>query len=202
MKKTNIILLSCFCILFITASPYASAYSIDSKDISYGIFGDLNWKPDALNSQSQVIGNYEVVVTTDPVSPAINKITHIQFKVYNYNQGSSYDKLNYAEIAVNHFTMGVRIYHNDELVHEISPQYHDGSSWSTDYVFTESGNHVLKIDLYGFDKDNKVVTYLFNIPVTTEFGPIFQYLLVAAAAAFAIILIWIKITMKKNTRKA
>ena len=164
-----------------------------------GIFGTLNWQPDALNSDSQVIGNYEVIVTTDPVIPALNQVTHIQFKVFNYNQGTQGDnKLNYAEMGVNHFTMGVRIYHNDVLVHEFLPQYHDGSSWSTNYTFTQSGNHILKVDMYNFDKNNNVVTYVFNIPVSTEFGPIFQYILIATAVAFAAILIWIRFAMKRK----
>ncbi len=163
-----------------------------------GIFGTLNWQPDALNSNSEAIGNYEVVVTTDTLNPTINQTTHIQFKVFNYNQGYYRDKLNYAEIGVNHFTMGVRLYHNDILMHEFLPQYHDGSSWSTDYVFTKSGNYVLKVDLYNIDKDNNVVTYIFNIPVYTTFGPIFQYIIISAAAAFAIVLIWVKLVMMKN----
>lgn len=202
MRKIKIILPVCFCILVIFVSHDASAELPILNTSVDGIFGSLNWQPDALNSDSEAIGNYEVIITTDPISPAIDQVTHIQFKVFNYNQGSYGDKLNYAEMGVNHFTMGVRIYHNDVLVHEFLPQYHDGSSWSTDYIFTQSGNHVLKVDLYNFDKDHNVVTYIFNVPVSTKFGPIFQYIIVAAVAAFAIILAWVGFSMKrKKTQK-
>jgi hypothetical protein len=189
----------CLFILIIAASHNASAELPITNTSVEGIFGTLNWEPDALNSDSEVIGNYEVVVTTDPMVPAIDQVTHIQFKVFNYNQGPYGDnKLNYAAIGVNHFTMGVRIYQNDVLVHEFIPQYHDGSSWSTDYTFTNSGNHILKVDLYNFDKDNNVVTYVFNIPVSTKFGPIFQYVIITSAIAFAVILIWVKFVMRRK----
>jgi len=198
VKKIEIILATCYCFLIIFTFHYASA-AIPLHNASVeGIFGILNWQPDALNSDSEVIGNYEVIITTEPVIPAIDQVTHIQFKVFNYNQGAYGDKSNYAEMGVNHFTMGVRIYHNDVLVHEFLPQYHDGSSWSTNYTFTQSGNHVLKIDLYNFDKDHNVVTYIFNVPVSTKFGPIFQYILIAAVTAITIVLIWMRFTMHKK----
>ncbi|MDH2907153.1 MAG: hypothetical protein PXX83_03550 [Candidatus Nitrosotalea sp.] len=187
--------------MIIFASHDASA-KLPILDMSgEGIFGAMNWQPDALNSDSEAIGNYEVVVATDTFSPTIGQTVHIQFKVYNYNQGYYRDKLNYAEMGVNHFTMGVRVYHNDVLMHEFLPQYHDGSSWSTNYTFTKSGNYVLRVDLYDFDKNNNVVTYIFNIPVSTEFGPIFQYIIIAAAAAFATVLVWVKLTMMKKSQQ-
>lgn len=200
MRKIKLILPTCCCILIIFVFHGASAELPILNTSSEGIFGTMNWQPDALNSDSEAIGNYDVVIATDPFTPAISQVTHIQFKVFNYNQGHYRDKLNYAEIGVNHFTMGVRMYHNDVLIHEFLPQYHDGSSWSTDYTFTKSGNYVLKVDLYNFDKDNNVVTYIFNVPVSTKFGPIFQYIIIAAVAAFAIILIWVKLTMMKKTQ--
>lgn len=198
MRRIRTILPACLCILIIFTPHYVSAV-LPITDMSVeSIFGSLNWQPDALNSDSEAIGNYEVVITTDPVSPTIDQVTHIQFKVFNYNQGAYGDKLNYAEMGVNHFTMGVRIYHNDVLVHEFLPQYHEGSSWSANYTFTQSGNHVLKVDLYNFDKDHNVVTYIFNVPILTKFGPIFQYIIVAAVAAFAIVLTWAWFAMKRK----
>jgi hypothetical protein len=198
MRKIEIILIVCFFVLIIFVSHDASAESLLNTSVE-NVFGTLNWQPDALNSDSEVIGNYEVIVTTDPIIPEVDQVTHIQFKVFNYNQGPYRDnKLNYAEMGVNHFTMGVRVYHNDILVHEFLPQYHDGSSWSTDYAFTQSGNHVLRVDLYNFDKNNDLKTYVFNVPVSTKFGPVFQYILVAAVIAFAIILIWVGLTMKRR----
>ncbi len=187
------IISGCF---FIFSSHYVNAESPSS--ILNNFFGGLNWQPDALNSESEVIGNYQVVVTTSPISPMVNQTTHMEFKVFNYNQGVYGDKSNYAEMGVNHFTMGIRFFYNDELVDEILPQIHKGYSWNTDYTFHKSGNYVLKIDLYDSGKDSKVVTYIFNIPVATSFGPIFEYILLAATMALAGTLLWVKFKMKKK----
>lgn len=200
MRKIILVLSTCFFILIIFAPHNANAVLPNLDTSSEGIFGTLNWQPDALNSNSEAIGNYEVVVTTDTYTPTMDQVTHIQFKVFNYNQGYYRDKLNYAEMGVNHFTMGVRLYHNDALMHEFLPQYHDGSSWTANYTFTKSGNYVLKVDLYDLDKNNNIVTYIFNIPVSSTFGPIFQYIIIAAVSAFATILIWVKFTMMKKAR--
>lgn len=184
---------------FLLTLHSANAQSSNTDSIFNNFFGGLNWQPDALNSESEVIGNYQVVVTTNPITPMVNQTTQIEFKVFNYNQGYYGQKSNYAEIGVNHFTMGVRVFHNDELVHEFVPQFHQGNAWKVDYVFHESGNHVLKADLYDIDKNNHLVTYIFNIPVTTIFGPIFEYILIAASIALAVTLVWVKIIMKKKT---
>ncbi|MDE1830685.1 MAG: hypothetical protein KGI25_10230, partial [Thaumarchaeota archaeon] len=90
---------------------------------------------------------------------------------------------------------------NDQLVDEILPQLHKGNSWSMDYTFHRSGNHVLKIDLYDADRNNQVITYIFNIPVNTIFGPIFEYILIAGAVALTGTLLWVKfVMMKKKVR--
>ena len=91
----------CYCFLIFFTFHYASA-ELPLHNVSLeGIFGILNWQPDALNSDSEVIGNYEVIITTEPIIPAMDQVTHIQFKVFNYNQGTYGDKSNYAEIGVN-----------------------------------------------------------------------------------------------------
>lgn len=94
--------------------------------------------------------------------------------------------------------MGIRVFYNDELTDEILPQLHRGHSWNMDYNFHKSGNYVLKIDLYDTTQDNQIVTYIFNIPIATIFGPIFEYILVAAASALAGTLIWVKFMMRKK----
>ena len=184
--------------LLILACHDAYGQSSSTGSVFKSIFGSLSWQPDALNSLSEVIGNYQVVVTTDPISPVVNQTVHIGFKVYNYNQGVYGDKSSYAETGVNHFTMGIRVFYNDNLVDEIRPQLHRGNSWVMDYTFHRSGNHVFKVDLYDMDKNNQVVTYIFNMPVNTIFGPIFQYILVAAAMALSGTLLWVKFVMLKR----
>lgn len=197
MKKIEILGAICTLALCVIAFHTVNAQSSAPRSF-FNLFGSLNWQPDAPNAESEVIGNYQVVVTTDPLTPRVNQTTHLEFKVYNYNQGVYGDNSNYAETGVNHFVMGVRIFDNDRLVGQFLPQMHRGNSWSTDYVFGESGNHVLKVDLYNTGKDNQVITYIFNIPVDTIFGPIFQYLLIAASTAFAITLVWVKLAKMKK----
>ena len=162
------------------------------------LFGGLKWQPDALNAESEVIGNYQVVITTNPLTPTVNQTTHMEFKIYNYNQGIYGDKSNYAETGVDHFTMGIRVFYNGGLEDEIIPQYHKGNTWNMDYTFHKSGNYVLKIDLYNADANNQVITYVFNIPVNTIFGPVFEYILIAASIALAGTLIWVKFFMMKK----
>lgn len=177
-------------------SAYAEQSSVMTTFSNF--FGGLKWQPDSLNAESEVIGNYQVVVTTNPLTPMVNKTTNMEFKVYNYNQGTYGDNSNYAETGVNHFTMGIRVFYNDQLVDNINPQVHMGDSWSMDYTFHRSGNHVLKIDLYDADRNNQVITYIFNIPVNTIFGPIFEYILIAGSVALTGTLLWVKFVMTKK----
>ena len=192
------ILLSALIGFLIMFSSHGVNAELSSNSIFNNLFSGLKWQPDALNAESEVIGNYQVVITTNPLTPVVNQTTHMEFKVYNYNQGAYSDKLNYAETGVNHFIMGIRVFYNDELVDEMLPQLHKGNSWNVDYTFHRSGNHVLKIDLYDADKNNQVITYIFNIPVNTILGPIFEYILIAAAIALAGTLIWVRFIMMKK----
>ena len=197
MRTATILASIGFIIIF--SSNAASGAQDGSGSFLSNLLGGLQWQPDALNSESEVIGNYQIVVATDPLSPKVNDTTHFTFKVYNYNQGAYASSSSYAETGVNHFTMGVRVFYNDRLVHEFLPQLHKGNSWAMDYTFRESGNHVFKVDLYDTGKDNGVITYIFNIPVDTIFGPIFQYILIAAAVAVAGTILWVKLRMvRKN----
>lgn len=198
-----LILLTVFVPFFFINMPiYAHAESSQTNSFFNNFFGGLRWQPDSLNAESEVIGNYQVVVTTSPLTPVVNQTTHLEFKVYNYNQGAYGDNSNYAETGVNHFTMGIRIFYNGQLIDNINPQLHRGDSWDMDYTFHKSGNHVLKIDLYDAEKDNQVITYIFNIPVNTVFGPIFEYILLAGGLAVAGTILWVKfVMMKKKVRR-
>lgn len=201
MKISSLSTFFLFCVLVVLfISHNANAYSSIPNVMTYNIFDSLQWSPDALTSNSQVIGNYEVILTTTPFNPSAGQTTQMEIKVYNYNQGVYGDKSNYASIGVNHFTMGLEVYNNGNLEDVFSPQSHDGNLWNLDYVFHESGNHVIKIDLYDTDKENHVLTYFFNVSVVTKYGPIFYYVVIAGAIGFAAILIWMKkaIRQKRN----
>ena len=173
MKIKKLLVPILFCLLIVLTFNNVNAYQPFAYKIAGSIFGDLNWEPEPLTSDSEAIGNYEVVLVTDPFTPYVNQTTHMQLKVFNYNEGPYGDKSNYASIGVNHFLMGLRIYYNDQLVDTIPPTLHKGDSWSFDYVFAKSGNHVLKVDLYNIDKDDNLETYIFNVPVLTSSWPNF-----------------------------
>lgn len=199
VKINKIRALVFFCFLIIFTFDNANAYQPSAYKMDGSIFGDLTWEPEPLTSDSEVIGNYEVILITDPYTPNVNQTTHMQLKVFNYNQGPYGDKSNYASIGVNHFLMGIRIYYDDQLVDTVPPELHKGDSWSFDHVFNKSGNHVLKVDLYNIGKDNGLETYVFNVPVLTRYGSIFSDLIIAASVAVASVLIWMKVsTSKKN----
>ncbi len=200
MKIKKLLVPVFFCLLVILTFNNADAYQTFAYKIAGSIFGGLNWEPEPLTSDSEVIGNYEVILVTDPFTPNVNQTTHVQLKVFNYNQGPYGDASNYASIGVDHFLMGIRIYYNDQLVDVIPPELHKGDSWSFDYVFGKSGNHVLKVDLYNIDKDDNLETYIFNVPVLTSYGSIFSYLIIAASVAVASVLIWMKILVSKKNK--
>ncbi len=65
MRKIKIILPICFCIFIIFSSHDASAEVAIHNPYVEGIFGSLSWHPDALNSDSEVRGNYEVIITAE-----------------------------------------------------------------------------------------------------------------------------------------
>ena len=200
MKIKKILVPLLFSLLIVFVFNNVNAYQSFSYNMAESIFGDLTWEPEPLTSDSEVIGNYEVILITDPYTPNVNQTTHMQLKVFNYNQGPYGDKSNYASIGVNHFLMGIRIYYNDQLVDTIPPALHKGDSWSFDYVFDKSGNHVLKVDLYNIDKNDNLETYIFNVPVLTVYGSIFAYLMIAAGVAVASVLIWMKVSMSKKNK--
>ena len=151
-----------------------------------------------LNSDDQTIGNYEVQVATDPEIPAANQHFKLSFRVLNYQSATNIlNAFDTKSSDVDHFRMGARIYYNDNLVGTIPVQSFSKGEWSTDYVFHESGNHVLVMDLYDVGPNGQPLTYTFNISVLDVFGPIFQYIISSGGIACAAILLWLLVTRKK-----
>ncbi|HXX05382.1 MAG TPA: hypothetical protein VEJ68_01020 [Candidatus Bathyarchaeia archaeon] len=122
------------------------------------------------------IGDYEVQISTTPTTPDVGKDTKIHFRVVDQD-GNQVDK----------FRMGLKIYFNDQLEQSFQPDYYPGT-WNLDYIFQESGNHVLRADLYDL-KTGDVNSYIFNIPTLNLYDSIFSVLvLVGAAGAGGIVL--------------
>jgi hypothetical protein len=154
------------------------------------------------NSGDETIGKYEVQVATDPEIPSADQPFKLSFRVLNHQSAS--DILNSFDTRVSevdHFRMGARIYYNNELVDTIPVQDIRGGEWSINYVFHESGNHVLNFDLYNAGPNGETLTYTFNVSVVNIFGPIFQYVISAGGIGSFVLLAWILISRRKVKSK-
>lgn len=138
------------------------------------------------NSAEETIGDRRVQIATNPEIPEINDKVKVLFRVTDL-------ELN----EVSKFTMGVRIFYNDEQIDGIPPQTIETGHWDFDYVFKKHGNHIFRIDLY--DDDGKVRTYTFNVSTQSPFGYIFIY--VIASGAFGAAIIFGYIYLPKRIKK-
>ncbi|NHI03617.1 hypothetical protein DYY67_2253 [Candidatus Nitrosotalea sp. TS] len=155
-----------------------------------------------LNSGDESIGNYEVQVATDPEIPSANQPFKLSFRILNYQSASNLlNSFNTKLSEVDHFRMGVRIYYNNELVSTIPVQDFKGGEWSTSYIFHESGNHIMFVDLYDVGPGGQPLTFIYNISVLDVFGPLFQYIISAGGIACFVLLVWVIITNKKKKEK-
>lgn len=153
---------------------------------------------DNLNSEDQTIGNYELQVATDPEIPAADQPFKLSFRVLDHQSASNImNSFNTQASEVSHFRMGARIYYNDQLVGVIPVQNFDKGEWSTQYTFHESGNHVMRVDLYDVGPDGGNLEYTFNISVLSVFGPLFPYIISSGGIACFGILAWIAITRRR-----
>ncbi|NIT57673.1 MAG: hypothetical protein GWN00_16015, partial [Aliifodinibius sp.] len=119
---------------------------------------------------------YRVQIATLPEFPNVGEPSQVLFRVTDedYNE-------------VDRFTMGARIFFNDQLVDEIKPKSHEGSHWTMKYVFDNPGNHIVKVDLYDMDGEPGILTYTFNMSTQSPFGYIFIISITIGATMFAIV---------------
>ena len=126
------------------------------------------------NSAEETIGDRRVQIATDPEIPEINDKVKVLFRVTD---------LELKEVSK--FTIGVRIFYNDEQIDGIPPQTIESGHWNFDYVFKKHGNHIFRVDLY--NDDGKVRTYTFNVSTQSPFGYIFIYVIASGASGAALI---------------
>lgn len=140
------------------------------------------------NSAEEFIGGYRVQIATLPEFPNVGEPSQVLFRVTDgdFNE-------------VDRFTMGVRIYFNGELVDEIKPQSHEGAHWIMKYVFENSGNHIVKADLYDMEEPG-VLTYTFNMSTQSPFGYIFIISITIGAAMFAIVVGYIYLPKRLKSK--
>ena len=129
------------------------------------------------NSGEKFEAGYRVQVATLPEFPEIGETSTFLVRV---SEGFEYTE-------VDRFKMGIRIYYNEELVDTIPPKSIEGAHWDIDYVWKNSGNHIVKVDLYDIGKNQGVVTYTFNMGTQNPFGYIFFIAITIGAMGLVIV---------------
>jgi hypothetical protein len=129
------------------------------------------------NSGEKFEAGFRVQVATLPEFPEIGESSQFLVRV---SEGFDYEE-------VDGFTMGIRIYYNEELIDTIPPKSIEGAHWDLDYVWKNSGNHIVKVDLYDIGENQKVVTYTFNMGTQNPFGYIFFIAITVGAMGLAIV---------------
>ncbi len=129
------------------------------------------------NSAEKFEAGYRVQVATLPEFPQIGEPSQFRVRV---SEGFSYEE-------VDRFTMGMRIFFNEELVDTIPVTHIDGSHWDFDYVWRTQGNHIVLIDLYNIGENQGITTYTFNMGTQSPFGYIFFIAITVGAMGLAIV---------------
>jgi|TARA_B100001750_G_scaffold153823_1_gene123342 hypothetical protein len=126
------------------------------------------------NSSEETLGDYRVQIATQPEFPQIGDKSQILIRVTDtdYNE-------------VERFTMGMRIFFNEEQINAVRPQSIDGAHFNTDFVFYDSGNHIFRVDLYDATDDGQLLTFTFNLSTQSPFGYIFISAIAAGGIIFA-----------------
>lgn len=169
MKKRFYLFLPIYCVFFIGLGVYEVIHPPFSTD-------------------SIRTGNYDIKIETTPPVPEIDKNTKIHILVLDEN-----------EKPIDSFRMGVQIYHNDELERSFPPSDHTLGRYDIDYTFAESGNHVIRVDLFDLER-GEVLSHAFNVGVLNFYMTMFTYLIIAGLAGAAGIVIAIIIFQKKISK--
>lgn len=141
------------------------------------------------STDSTSIGNYEIKVETIPPVPEIGKNTKIHFQVLD-EKGNPIDN----------FRMGVQIYHNDDLLKSVPPSDHSQGIYDLDFTFAESGNHIIRVDLFD-PKKGEILSHAFNVGVLNFYMNMFMYVIIAGIAGAAGIIFAIMIFQGKIGKK-
>jgi hypothetical protein len=141
------------------------------------------------NSAEEFLGGYRVQVATLPEFPQIGEKSQILFRVGD----SNFDE-------VDHFTMGVRFFFNDQQIDAINPELHKGGHYEMDYVWKTSGNHIVKVDLYEMGDNPEILTYTFNMSTQSPFGYIFIIAITIGAITLGVVIAYIYIPKKIRLR--
>ena len=143
------------------------------------------------NSGEKFEAGFRVQVATLPEFPEIGEPSIFLIRV---TEGFDYEE-------VDRFRMGIKIYYNEELVDTIPPKSIEGAHWDLDYVWKNSGNHIVKVDLYDIGENQVVVTYTFNMGTQNPFGYIFFIAISIGALFLAVTVGYVYFTKKFKKSK-
>ena len=115
------------------------------------------------NSAESFNGGYRVQVATAPEFPQIDEPSQFMIRV---TEGFDYEE-------VDRFTMGIKVFYNDKQVDAIPPTVIEGSHWDFDYVWRNSGNHIVEVYLYNMPNSPESLSFKFNMGTQSPFGQIF-----------------------------
>jgi hypothetical protein len=99
---------------------------------------------------------------------------------------------------VKRFTMGVRIFYDNQQIDAIRPQSHESGHYEQTYIWKNSGNHIVRVDLYDMDGNPGILTYTFNMSTQSPFGYIFILAITTGAITLAVVVGYIYIPKKLN----
>jgi hypothetical protein len=148
--------------------------------ISSGSGFDAAFAHSMFNSAEQFYGGYRVQVATTPEFPQIDEPSQFLVRVTDGD---------FEEVE--RFTMGIRIFYNEQQVDAIPPTIIENGHWDLDHIWKNVGNHIVKIDLYDMEGVDGVLTYTFNMGTQNPFGFIFFGAIVVGALVFAVVISYI-----------
>jgi hypothetical protein len=132
------------------------------------------------NSAESTIGGYRVQVATLPEFPEIGETSQILFRVTD---------VDFEE--VDRFTLGARIFYNGQQIDAIPPKSYEGAHVEMDYVWQNSGNHIVRVDLYDMGGSSGILTYTFNMGTQSPFGFIFFIAITIGALTLGIVVTYV-----------
>ena len=132
------------------------------------------------NSAEEFLGGYRVQVATLPEFPQIGEPSMILFRVTD---------VDFEE--VDRFTMGIRFFYNGQQIDAIPPDSYQGGHVDKQYVWKNSGNHIVRVDLYDMEGSSGVLTYTFNMGTQSPFGQIFFIAIIVGALVLLGVLIYV-----------
>jgi len=132
------------------------------------------------NSAESFLGGYRVQVATLPEFPQIGETSQILFRVTDEDF-----------VEVDRFTLGARVFYNNQQIDAIPPKSYEGGHVELDYVWENSGNHIVRVDLYDMGDNPGILTYTFNMGTQSPFGYIFFIAITIGALCLGIVIAYV-----------